>query len=112
MSNNSICPICRRVIKNKIKILFDFKSSAEKECSDTGSSEMRNSLLQETTKANLKLIREMQMIQEEKTQLEEKFTDLNEQVIFFASQFAEVNVIINISLIPYPCLANCERLQE
>lgn len=90
VSNNSICPICRRVIKNKLKIIFDFKSNptVEKNTSNIHG----NDILQDTISENVKLTKENQILRDEKNKITEDYISLNEQVEFYAGKFAEVNV--------------------
>jgi hypothetical protein len=89
MHNDNICPICRRVIKNKIKILFDFKQGGPVIPLNL---EGDAKILYETQQEYQKLQKEAKILTDEKVELEEKFKNLNEQVIYFANQFQEVNV--------------------
>lgn len=89
MHSDNICPICRRVIKNKIKILFDFKQGGTVIPLNL---EGDAKILYETQQENLKLQKEIKILIDEKVELDEKFKNLNENVIFFTTQFQEVNV--------------------
>ncbi len=87
--NDNICPICRRVVKNKIKILFDFKEGGNYIPPNLEGDAKE---LFETKLENNKMQKEIKILSDEKIELEGKFKNLNEQVLYYANQFQEVNV--------------------
>ena len=97
MGENNICPICRRVIKNKVKLIFQFSNKSQSTCgentlnTDCGESHT-NPDTTDLRKENSKLTKEKKILQEEKSECERKLTQLNEQLAFYADQFGEMNV--------------------
>jgi len=103
MQNNNICPICRRVIRNRIKLIYEFSNrntrvitdSLDNSCPDSKTAQSSSiTTTSDLFRENAKLLKEKQILKDEKVECENKLSELNQKLVFYADQFAEVNVSV------------------